>query len=331
MDKVLKERTKFLSKGVKFGGIYAETPEKKKKKKKKEKVSNRAIYDITLGNFQYHLYTAICMINGIDTDVYVYADSGTTILNANLKIDDVFLRASQLDWKTPAGIDTATFRGRFATALLLKIAHNAHRIVKGLFNTVEEKVPHKHTAYMSILDEFIYHIDTFATTYLSADLEYAKHLQKIYEILLIAEGKNNEIMERLYDVQEMLEKAVSGRCSYDEGTIANNVMKMAYVLSTDSLKLKNTPRYDEDLNFQDYYGMGNQIGTLGYAILKRRIKTNEIPMFYKIMQKARPKLVSRFVETEEMPELAVGTKALTLLEIFIGDPKITKYIDQLIK
>lgn len=330
MDKVLKERTKFLSKGVKFGGIYMETPEKKKKKKK-EKVSNRAIYDITLSNFQYHLYTTICMINGIDTDVYVYADSGTTILNANLKIDDVFLRASQLDWKTPAEIDSLTFHGRFATVLLLKIAHNAHQIVKGLFNTIDEKVPGKYSAYMSILDEFIYHIDTFATTYLSADLEYAKHLQKIYEILLIAEGKDTEIMKRFYDVYDMLEKAASGRCSYDEGTIANNIMKMAYVLSTDSLKLKNTPRYAEDLDFQDYYGMGNQIGTLGYAILKRRIKTNETPMFYKVMQRAKPKLVSRFDETDEMPELSVGTKALTLLEIFIGDPKITEYIDRSIK
>lgn len=330
MDKVLKERTKFLSKGVKFGGIYVETPEKKKKKKKNQ-ISDKAIYDITLGNFQYHLYTAICMINGIDTDVYVYADAKVTLLNANMKIDEIFLRATQLDWKNPADIDSATFRGRFATVLLLKIAHNAHGIVKGLFNSVDEKIPHKFTAYMSILDEFIYHIDTFVTTYLSADLEYASHLQKIYEILLIADGKDTEIMERFYDVHEMLQKAVSGNCNYDEGTIANNVMKMAYVLSTDSLKLKNTPRYDEDLNFQDYYGMGNQIGTLGYGILKRRIKTNEIPMFYKVLQKAKPRLVSRFEETEEMPELAVGTKALTLLEIFIGDPKITKYIDTLIK
>lgn len=330
MNKALKKRTKILSKGVKFGGIYVETPEKKKKKKK-EKISNKAIYDITLGNFQYHLYTSICIINGIDTDVYVYADRETTILNANLKIDDIFLRASQLDWKSQAGIDTATFRGRFATVFLLKIAHNAHRIVKGLFSTIDEKVPNKYNAYMRILDEFIYQIDTFVTTYLSADLEYVKHLQKIYEILLIAEGGNTEIIQRLLDVQEMLEKAASGRCSYDDGTISNNVMKMAYVLSTDNLKLKNTPRYDEDLNFQDYHGMGNQIGTLGYAILKRRIKTNEIPMFYKVVQKAKPKLVSRFEEAEEMPELAVGTKALTLLEIFIGNPKVTKYIDQLIK
>ena len=330
MDKVLKERTKFLSKGVQFGGIYAVIPEKEKKKKK-DKVSNRSIYDITLGNFQFHLYTAICMINGIDTDVYVYADSGTTILNANLKIDSIFLRASQLDWETPEGIDTATFRGRFATALLLKIAHNTHRIVKGLFKSVDGKVPHKYSAYMNILDELIYHIDTFVTTYLSSDLEYTKHLQKIYEILLIAEGKNTEIIERLVDVQDMLVKASNGKCTYDDGTIANNVMKMAYVLSTDSLKLKNTPRYDEDLNFLDYYGMGNQIGTLGYAILKYRMKNDKIPMFYKVLQKAKPTLVSRFDETDEMPELAVGTKALTLLEIFMGDPKITKYIDQLIK
>lgn len=330
MDKVLKERTKFLSKGVKFGGIYVETPEKKKKKKKNQ-ISDKAIYDITLGNFQYHLYTAICMINGIDTDVYVYADTKVTLLNANMKIDEIFLRATQLDWKNPTDIDSATFRGRFVTLLLLKIAHNTHSIVKGLFNSVDEKIPHKFSVYMSILDEFIYHIDTFTTTYLSADLEYASHLQKIYEILLIADGKDTEIMKRFYDVHEMLQKAVSGNCKYDDGTIANNVMKMAYVLSTDTLKLKNTPRYDEDLNFQDYYGMGNQIGTLGYAILKRRIKTNEIPMIYKVLQKAKPRLVSRFEETEEMPELAVGTKALTLLEIFIGDPKITKYIDTLIK
>lgn len=330
MDKSLKQRTKYLSKGMKFGGIYVDPP-KKKKKKKKDRISNRAYYDITLGNFQYHIYNAICMINGIDTDVYVYADSETTILNANLKIDKVFLRASKLDWKTPADIDSATFRGRFATLLLLKIAHNTHRIVKGLYNTIDEDVKHKYKVYKDILNEFIYNIDMFVTTYLSCDMNYTKHLQKIYEIILISQGKSTDIIDWLLKVQDMLQKVVSGNNSYDPGTISNNIMKMAYVLSTNSLKLKNTPKYDENLEFSDYYGIGNQIGTLGYAILKYRMKVSEVPMFYKILQKAKPKLVSRFEETNEMPELAVGTKALTLLEIFIGDYTITRFIDQEIK
>lgn len=331
MHKALKERTKLLEKGTKYGGIYADVPEKKKKTKKKDRISNRGLYDITLNNFQFHLYTTICMINGIDSDVYVYADASVTILNANMKINKVFKKLSKLDWETPAGIDTLTFRGRFATCLLLKLVHNSHRIVRGLYNTIDEKDrTKKYKAYRMILDELIYHIDTFITTYLSADLDYTKHLQKIYEIILISEGRGTEIIERMDAIREMLAKNVKSP-SYDDGTICNNIMKLAYVLSTDSLKLKNTPKYDEELEFTNYPRMGNQIGTLGYAIMKRRMKTDEVPFICKIFNKAKPELTTRFVEADDMPEIVIGTKAITLLQVFMGDPKIIEYIDRAVK
>lgn len=330
MDKRLKERTKLLSRGVKYGGIYADVPEKKGKKKE-EKISNRAIYDITLNNFQFHLYTSICMINGIDNDVYVYADSKVTILNANLKIDKVFKQLSKLDWENPAGIDTLTFRGRFATCLLLKIVHNSHRIVKGLYNLVNTKdTKHRYRAYNALLNELIYHIDTFITAYLSCDIDYTNHLQKIYEIILISENRSTDIVERMSAIREMIAGNIVSK-SYDDGTICNNIMKLSYVLSTDSMKLKHTPKYDEDLEFTDYGRMGNQIGTLGYAIMKKRMKTGVTPFMYKIMDRAKPELVTRFIEADEMPELVIGTKAITLLEIFMGDPRIIEYIDHIVK
>lgn len=332
MEKSLKKRAKELAKNKKYGSIYAEVPEKKGKKgKNKNVLSNRAIYDITLSNFQFFLYTTIETINGIDTDVYVYADSSVTVLNGNMKINKAFKNASKLDWDSPVNIDSLTFRGRFATLLLLKLVHNSHSIVKGLFNTVDEKIDHKYGAYWEILNEFIGEISIFVTSYLSADLSYALHLQKIYEILLMSQGKDTEIIDRLSSVREMLEEVANGNHKYDDGTICNNVMKMAYVLATDSLKLKDTPKYDEDLDFKDYYGVGNQIGTLGYAIMRRRMKIERTPFFYSIFEKAKPRLTTRFVEVEEMPELAIGVKSLTLLEIFLGDVSCTRYIDKLIK
>ena len=328
MDKNLKKRVKELSKGAKNGGIYSKPPEKKKKKG--EKISSRAIYDITLSNFQFHLYTLICMINGIDTDIYVYADNQATILNENLKIDKTFKKLSKLDWNTPAPLESLTFRGRFATCLLLKIVHSSHRLVKGLYNSVESDDKGKYKAYNALLDELIYNIDTFITSYLSCDIEYTGHLQKIYEIILIAEGRDTEIVERMSAIREMLKQNVVTK-EYDDGTICNNIMKLAYVLSTDSMKLKSTPRYDEDLEFSDYSGVGNQIGTLGYAIMKRRMKTDVVPWMYKCMTKSKPQLITRFGEANEMPELAIGIKAITLLQIFMGDDMIIEYIEQMVK
>ena len=332
MDKAIKERIKMLSRGIKYGGgIYSEVPEKKKKKEKEDKISNRGLYDITLNNFQFHLYTAICMINGIDNDVYIYADRNVTVLNANLKIDKVFKQLSKLDWEHPSGIDTLTFRGRFATCLLLKIIHNSHKIVKGLYNSVNTKDgKHRWKSYNALLNELIYHINTFITAYLSLDIDYVDHLTKIYEIILISEGKEIEIVDRMNAIREMIASNLRSP-SYDDGTICNNVMKLAYVLSTDSLKLKDTPKYDEYLEFRDYARMGNQIGTLGYAIMKRRMKTGVVPFMYKTMNKAMPELITRFVEADEMPELVIGTKAITLLEIFMGDPRIIEYIDRVVK
>ena len=65
MNDILKDRLKQLTGG-----------DKKKKKGKKEKepkgISQRGYYDITLSNFQFHLYTLICQVNGIDENLIIH-------------------------------------------------------------------------------------------------------------------------------------------------------------------------------------------------------------------------------------------------------------------
>ena len=331
---MMKERVKSLSRGAKHGDLYG-TPTKKKKEKKKSKkkepkISQRALYDITLNNFQFSIYTAMCMINGIDPNIYIYSDKTTTFLNANIKLDKTFKTMSKLDWETPKPINSMTFRGRFATILLLKIARNSHKIVKHLFEQTNAKK--RYQSYNLILNEWIYQINTFVATYLSSDLVYEDHLEKIIEIYNVSEDLNSEIIGKLDDTRMLLREAINHPGKYEDGILCNNIMKMAYVLATDSLKVKRTPKYDEDLSFASQSQMGNQIGTLGYAIMHRRyVKEDDVPWIYDIFQLAKPEINSRFSAIDENPEILIGTKAITLLQILMGDPEIVKFIERLVK
>lgn len=327
MRKELKERMKVLNRGRKHGGIYQIPPENGKKKQ--PKIRAKDYYEITLANFQFHLYQSIEMINNIDIDTFVYANEEVTVLNGNLKINDNFKKISYLDWRTPMPIDSLTFRGRFASLLLLKIARNAHRIVKGLYHAAEISGK-RYRSYYALLDELIFEVDLFVAGFLSSDVSYTEHLINIYRLLLIAEEKDLEVIDRLEQTRNMLKEAASHRSDCDDGTICNNLLKMTYVLSTDSLKLKHTPRYEEELDFREDAMMVNQIGTLGFAIMKRRAKTEEVPIFYQVFQDAMPEILSRF-NCENAPEIAIGEKAITLLELFLGDYKITKYIESYVK
>ena len=88
MNDILKDRLKQLTGG-----------DKKKKKGKKEKepkgISQRGYYDITLSNFQFHLYTLICQVNGIDENEYLSIDRYSTVLLENMKINKHFKMLSK--------------------------------------------------------------------------------------------------------------------------------------------------------------------------------------------------------------------------------------------
>ena len=321
MKKELKKRLKFLEQE---GSGYG----KKKKKKKEKGLSQKSWYSITLSNFQFHCYELMSMINGIDPDTYIYADRQVTMLNDNVKVNKLFKRMSLIDWKTPAPISSQTFRGRFATLLILKIAHNSHHIIKHLYENGGFKKK-RYKTYNELLSELITTVDCFVTTFLSANLEYTNSLRDILELLVVSEGEEYEILEKLEEMRGFLKENCRTH-GVDDGVLCNNIMKMAYVLATNNVNVKKTPKYVEEIDYEDINMMASQIGRLGYAILHRKSKGAD-SMIYDVFTKSLPEIWSKIDGIDEYPEIIIGTQALELLKLFIDDIEVSRYIDKMIR
>lgn len=319
MDKQLKNRLKTLKKSEKKqkNGFYEEEDT--------QKISNRGLYDITLSNFQFHMYEMICLINGIDPGLYLYSDRRTsTVLQAELKVDKMFKSLSCLDWKKPEEIHTRTFRGRFMTMLLFKVVRNSHKIVKSIFKEMDE--PEKrYKGYNVILNEWIARFDTFVAAFLTRDISYTEPLEDVLEMLLLASGKDMEMVQKLREIRDMAKSRLKG--DYDDPIVMNNLFKMAFVISTDSLNVKKTPKYIEGISHLSYDSMLDQLGTLGYAILLKRDK-NQAPIFYSAFIKANPLILTKFQEVKDCPEIIVAIRALLLLDIYLDDKRYTKWLGE---
>lgn len=322
MNKEMKKRLKQLERNQKYGDIYEEKP----KKKEYIKVSNRGMYDITLSNFQLHLYELMFMVNGIDPEYYMTITPTAVALVNNVKLDETFMTLSKLDWQHEKGIDTLTFRGRFVTLLLYRLIACSHKIVKHLYDQVGEGK--RYASYRIILEEWMCRVDMFISTYLTNNLNYREHLQAVLEMIVAANDEDDEIIKKLEESRAFLINACNHPGKYDDGIICNNIMKMSFVLSTNSMKTKKTPRYIEGIDYRDDDVVVRQVGELGLAIMKRR-KSGYIPIMYRCFTKADPEIYTRFENAEDYPEIVIGMRSLELLKMFVDDRGVSKYINRI--
>lgn len=314
----LRDRLKALEKNHRKGGLYRTLPEKTESKgesKKKKKVSYKFLYDQSLMHFQFHLYELMCAINDIPLGIYVTTSPNGLDLIKNIKIDDEFKSYSKLDWETPYSINGLFFRGRFATLVLYKIARKTHKLIKSVIEyeasgDLSKKEIQK-LRYM-VLDSWMQVIDNFVKSFLSRGENYTGSLIKIAELLLLLDDRDPDIISYVTETAQVLQ------IPEESGIVANNVTKTAYLLATSSESFKRCPPYMEMLDIYSDEDIAEQVGGLGYAILKRRQK-HDIPVLYKCFQEAIPKIYSRFWDiNEDAPEITVGLKALEFSKLFYG-------------
>lgn len=318
----LLERMKILEKNKrKHGYIYngqEDAAEKKTKKKKKQKKPQwDYLYNVTLMHFQLHLYELICVINSIPVGIYIQSSRKRVELIQNMKLNDEFKTYSKLDWDTPYPINGLYFRGRFATCVIFEIIKRSHKIVKSILEEGREgNLTKSETKQLQhrILDSWITIVDTFVAEYIRKDGDYVKPLRKIEELLGVSGDNDPEIRYYVEETDELL------RRRDEAGIEVNNITKVAYALATGSLNTKRCPEYNQDFMYSDDRDSAEQVGQLGFAILKYRRKHEKLPVLYKAFQKANPKIQSRFyMMNEGAPEITVGVKALEFSKIFYGN------------
>lgn len=265
-------------------------------------------------------------MNGIDENEYLSIDRYSTILLENMKINKHFKKLSKLDWENAYPIDSRTFRGKFISIFMLNIIHNTHPIVKHIYEALDVKNLKRYEAYNRILEEWITRVDLFIGTYLTRDLSYEEHLQAVYEFLILASGRDHDCVQKLVDAKDFLVKSIKS-CD-DDGILCNNITKTAFVIATDSVNVKHTAPYEEDIDYKDEDACTTQVGMLGLAIMRRRKKCKYVPMLYSTFTKANPKLYTKLDDT---PEIVLGVQALYALKFFIDDDRVSHYIDKLIR
>lgn len=311
---------------------YLKKKDKKKKKsnkKRKEvKLKSRDVYDIRLSNFQIHLYECLFKINGIPSVLYMYVDGESVSLHKNVKINDKFMKASKLDWKTPADINSMTFRGRFATLMIYELIQNSHAILKHTIKKVTGEDGVKYKVMNKVLDDWIVTVDSFIACYLSSNLDYTQYLHEIYQLLLIAQDKDFDIYNHLMTTISLITEARKKHEIGSEGVIVNNLTKMAYAIATDSTKVKRTPKYNPRFDFRDDDDVVSQVMGLGDAILHFRAKKDTTPALYQLFLKANPLIESRFEHAANSPELVTGLGAIMLVEMFLCDAD-KKYVEKI--
>ena len=319
----VKSRLKELDNGKKAGVDKAS--EFKQKKKKGKTLSNKVVYSITMSNFFSHVFEMILTINNIDE--YEYMDSKNGMQRRNIKLNKKFKELSSLDWESKSEIGSLQFRGKLATIYLFHLVKTIDHLIARTY-AKQYKGDKRFKVYNMLLDNIIQRSDMLIVGLLTRDFSYAEPLQAMTQIIILANGKDGNLLEMINDSIEFLEKECND-ASVNEGVILNNIMKTAYILSTMNTKLKKTPKFIEGDYRSDDETMKKQIGQLGYAIMKAQVKGNN-SLFYDLMIQANPKLFTRFPDVNDYPEVCVGCQALYLLMMYVDDPGVTSWIKKMI-
>ena len=307
-------------------GSIAGVTKKKGKKKKEKSLGNKAVYTITMSNFFSHVFEMILAINNIDESEYL--DSKYGMMKRNIRLNKKFKRLSSIDWDKRSEFGSLQFRGKLATIYLFHLVKDIDHLIARTYAR-EYKGSKRFKVYNMLLDNIITRSDMLVVGLLTRDLSYAEPLQAMTQMIIMANGKNGDLLKMINDSISFLEKECTDP-TVDEGVILNNIMKTAYILSTMNLKLKKTPKFIEGDYRSNDDVMKNQIGQLGYAIMKAQVKGNE-SLFYDLMMETNPKLYTRFEDVNDYPEVCVGCQALYLLMLYIDNLAVTKWINKMIK
>jgi hypothetical protein len=250
------------------------------------------------------------------------------MMKRNIVLNKKFKKLSLLDWENPYPVDNAIFRGRFATIYLFQLVQEINKwIKKSYLHSYGDKGKYK--VYNHLLNSIMTRSDLLVVGLLSRDFSYAEPFQAMTQMLILSGGYDEEILAKLSEATAFLEEQC-GSPEVEEGILLNNIMKTAFMLSTLTLKLKKTPEYIEGDYRDDDELMRKQLGQLGYAIMNSQAKGYK-SFFYNIMVEANPEVITRFEDAEEYPELLVGCQALMLLDLYMDDPDVSKYIDTMIR
>ena len=315
MNKEEKKRLeKLMKRARKKKGLYDDRPHLGAKK----------MYMLTEANFEFHLIELILMLNDINvTDVIIASDYGTII--DDFGFNKKFKKASALNWskKYDADVFSYEFRAKFLTLMLFWILDHCEDIVDVVYSHFENKKEGK--IKRKVLKTISTRIDSFVVNFLCQSGDYSDTMLDMLDLMMLKSDSNNvaKVMKHYKTQVEFLNHAFDDP-DYELPLIWHNIIRLAYMMTTNNANFKNLPDYDKDLDLYDAEHMKESIGRLGIAILIQQKKKK--PDFYKMFEKATPRLVATELDTDDCIELRVGVKSLIYLAFILSNQSVTTLI-----
>lgn len=322
MNKQKQRIVKDIQKRAKNGNLYT---------KDLNKLSKNHKYIITCSNWEFHLMEEILMINGIPIENYLYANEYATVVE-EFRMNKKFKQMSLLDWENfPSETNSLDFRGKFCSLLLLWIMNNSDAICRKIQKNVGGG--HKGEIRRKVLSNIIIRTDMFVVNILAKDTYYGNNIEQMLDLttLWADEEKFAKLMENFINQKAFIIRALDNPEEYDFGLIWDSIMKLAFMVATNTTNFKNIPKYKTAEKLKDFEVMKEYVGRLGLAILiHRKNSKRKKPVLYSIYTKACPLYYSWFEEIEDAIELNVGVKALNYLAFLIDNEKFNNIIKAMI-
>ena len=290
------------------------------------------VFNSFVESFQTFLYSIVCEINGINSDVYLTKKKRVREFS-----DKEFTDLSILEWgtKNVYFIDSFTFKCRFLTVFLMEYIEKIDIIAlkkydyQSLFKS--GKYENGYFYMKKIADDTRRFIKVILSgnSYGNILLQMNQHCNYIRTKKTDPKELNKYIREIKHELKIGLKESLFKEKEMPEDIAIDSILKLAYLISTGDTSLDELPNFRYIEGADTSYELRGLTEALGYAIMDNR-EYEKRPILYLAYNKARPRIMSKYKDINENQFISTGVRALEYTKFFCNDKYITKFINKMI-
>lgn len=283
-------------------------------------------------SFKIFLYSVLCEINGITSDVYLTKKKNVRTFNEAEFTDLSILEWNSSDTYNP---NSYIYKCRFLTVFLMEYIERIDDIALKKYDYLSMfksgKFENGYFYLKSIADDTRRFIKVILSgnSYGNIMLKMNQNCSYIRTKKTDPRELNKYIREIRHELKKGLKETLFKAKEMPEDIAINSILQLAYLISTGNTSLDELPnfRYIEGANTS--YELRGLTEALGSAIIENR-KYEKRPILYLAYNKARPQIMSRYKDINENWFISAGVRALEYTKFFCNDKYISKFIDKMI-
>lgn len=307
----------------------------KKQKCPKNIINFKKEYEELYDSFKKFLIREInCLYDSDVIDTKVKYPIKIMNMNINDNETRLYFNNSKL-WNgkyTYCDIKSNKFKARFLANLYCELKLNLNNIIETQFIYKGRKIMEYEDKY-SILYELIETVKIFTHKYIMDEYDFDDFI-KLNKIFCAKNDvkKRRKVIKTMKNIIPSLLKTSESLFIKPENQyeFINDLINIAYVVSTENHKIKDIHRVPERISFPAYYAMKSIIVNLGEDIYVQNITHKSTPIIYRAFINAHPMIWTKYEGTEYNKFLSQGIKSIFYLSFITNDKNLYKYIKKII-